>query len=313
MAQDHDARYKLLFSHPIFVRRLLESFVDLPFIGDIDFEALEQVNASFVSEEFARREADVIWKLPVAESEVYLYLLLEFQSSVDPRMPMRFLRYIVSFYESFARETKRETDLPAVFPLLLYNGDPAWTAPESVEAMIQDTIPAAYKPRLSYYPIIIRDFEAERLVTMRNAVSAVFYAEKVPPNKLIETFDQIIDIITQEVPEAQTAFTAFLRSFLRSRNVDVGHARDLREVSNMMSTKWDQYEQELAERAERRGLQKGLEKGLEEGLEKGRAEARQEERREMARRLLARGESVAEVAELTGLAESEVEKLREGA
>ena len=63
IAHDHDRRYKYLFSHPGFVERLLTSFVDEPFVGELDFSTLERVNASFVSDEFARREADLIWKL----------------------------------------------------------------------------------------------------------------------------------------------------------------------------------------------------------------------------------------------------------
>ncbi|MBI4870712.1 MAG: hypothetical protein HY814_04005 [Candidatus Riflebacteria bacterium] len=58
------------------------------------------------------------------------------------------------------------------------------------------------------------------------------------------------------------------------------------------------------------GLLEGLEKGRTEGLEKGRTEGQLEERRLLAQRLLTRGMSVAEVAELTGLSAGEVEGLR---
>ena len=92
IADNHDRRYKYLFSHPGFVERLLTSFVDEPFVKELDFSTLERVNSTFVSEEFARRESDVIWKLLVRGRPVYLYLLIEFQSSVDPLMAIRFLR-----------------------------------------------------------------------------------------------------------------------------------------------------------------------------------------------------------------------------
>ena len=72
-----------------------------------------------------------------------------------------------------------------------------------------------------------------------------------------------------------------------------------------------------AEQLRRQGLEEGLEKGLEEGIEKGRIEGRMEGRKEgqeqerkiTARRLLERGFSQAEVAELTELSEDEVRAL----
>ena len=51
-------------------------------------------------------------------------------------------------------------------------------------------------------------------------------------------------------------------------------------------------------------LQEGREEGLEKGLEQG--------RREIALRLLAKGHSVAEVAELTGLSAQRVRALKTG-
>lgn len=88
MPYEHDSRYKYLFSHPGFVDRLLSSFVNEPFVREIDFDRLERVNASFVSQEFQQRESDIIWKLPLKGSTVYLFLLLEFQSTVDRRMSL---------------------------------------------------------------------------------------------------------------------------------------------------------------------------------------------------------------------------------
>ena len=142
---DHDRRYKYLFSHPGLVERLLTSFVDEPFVMELDFSTLERVNSTFVSEEFARRESDVIWKLLVRGRPVYLYLLIEFQSSVDPLMALRFLRYLAEVYGSLVAEGQ-EPPLPAVFPLLLYTGDSRWTAARSTGEMIRPEIPEAFVP-----------------------------------------------------------------------------------------------------------------------------------------------------------------------
>jgi Putative transposase, YhgA-like len=42
-----------------------------------------------VSDDFQQREDDIVWKVKVGEDWVYLYLLIEFQSSVDKYMALR--------------------------------------------------------------------------------------------------------------------------------------------------------------------------------------------------------------------------------
>lgn len=189
MAAEHDSRYKFLFSHPGFVERLLTSFVDESFVAEIAFAHLERMNASFVSEEFQQRESDIIWKLPLKGSTVYLFLLLEFQSTVDRRMPLRFLRYIAAFYEAYLDEHSGIEKLPAVFPLLLYNGDDRWNVPDRIEEMIEPTIPDRFVPRLSYYPVIINAIPKGRLERIKNAVSAVFYVENSDPETLSDEWE----------------------------------------------------------------------------------------------------------------------------
>ena len=300
MPDDHDRRYKRLFSHPGFVTRLLESFVDEPFLKQLDLSTLEQVNSGFVSPEFARRESDVIWKLSAGPSSLYLYLLIEFQSSVDRSMPLRFLRYLTEFYESLVTQHRRATELPAVFPLLLYNGDARWSAAGSVEQMIQPTIPQRYIPRLSYYKVLINEIPAQTLRRIGNAVSAVFYVENAAPEAASETIDALIDILKEEAPELRQRFTEWLRNYLAAQGLDLEAVRttgDLQEVQAMFATRFQEYSRRLKDE----GLREGRDEGLREGLDAA--------RHDIATRLLDRGESAEEVARITGLTTDEVARL----
>ena len=120
----YDRSYKKLFSHPGFVKYLLQGFVRMKWVELIDFDKITLQRVSFIDRLFEKKEADLIWKLPLKEgSEIYLYLLLEFQSNVDKNMPLRFASYILNLYASELNKSKNKK-LPAVFPLLLYNGKP---------------------------------------------------------------------------------------------------------------------------------------------------------------------------------------------
>ena len=212
--------------------------MDEPFLRDVDLSTLELVNTSFVSRSLARRHSDIIWKLFVADSPVYFYLLIEFQSGVDDSMPLRFLRYLTEFYESLVTQLGRTDSLPAVF-----------------------------------------------------------YVENAAPEDAAETIDVLIDILKEEVPELRERFTEWFASYLAGQGLDVAVGqpiRDLQEVRAMFATKFQEYSRRLKE--------EGIQKGREEGL----AEGQNAERLALARRLLERGETVKDVAELTGLSPEDV-------
>ena len=112
--------------------------------------------------------------------------------------------------------------------------------------------------------------------------------------------------------ERDTNFAILMEYLLRGSH---GKTREIIDVVNevLRTPLLREEAMTAAEQLRRQGLEEGLEKGLEEGLEKGLEEGlekgRQQERKTTARRLLERGFSQAEVAELTELSEDEVHKL----
>jgi predicted transposase/invertase (TIGR01784 family) len=86
-------------------------------------------------------------------------------------------------------------------------------------------------------------------------------------------------------------------------------------VRTMFATKLEQYGEKLKREAREEGREEGLERGREEGREQGREEGRENGREEesvrVARRLLARGESVADVASVTELSEKRVREIEQ--
>ncbi len=120
------------------MRELLESFVEEDFIRELDFSTLERIDKSFVTDSFREKESDLIYKIHFKNQEIYIYLLIEFQSTVDRFMALRILRYICEFYEFLIQQKIKK--LPAVFPVLLYNGDIRWTAKHNIKELINHVI-----------------------------------------------------------------------------------------------------------------------------------------------------------------------------
>lgn len=129
---EHDNGYKLLFSHAPMVEDLLRGFVKEEWVERLDFSTLERMGGSYVSDNLRDREDDIIWRVRWGESWLYVYLLLEFQSTVDWHMAVRIMAYVALMYQDLIR-TKRvgtREKLPPVLPVVLYNGNSRWKAAE---------------------------------------------------------------------------------------------------------------------------------------------------------------------------------------
>ena len=103
MAKHHDTGYKELFSHPEFVQQLIEGFAPAEIAALMDFSTLKNHSGNYITPLFEERFEDVVWSVQVhwqgVTERLFLYLLIEFQSSVDPSMPLRMLHYVACFYQ----------------------------------------------------------------------------------------------------------------------------------------------------------------------------------------------------------------------
>ncbi len=95
MIKHHDRQYKKVFSTPILAQKLLTSFVHEKFIKHLDFDTMTRKDKSYVTPNMKKYESDIVYEIYFKDRPVYIYILMEFQSTVDKKMPIRFLRYIL--------------------------------------------------------------------------------------------------------------------------------------------------------------------------------------------------------------------------
>ena len=126
--------YKLLFSHPRLVQDLITGFVQPQWLDSIDFKTLEPVKASFATDDLRQRHDDCIWRMKFKDTWLYLYLLLEFQSSDDYFMANRVMTYLGLLYQDIIRSQvlKKGDLLPPVLPIVIYNGASNWSGPVEI-------------------------------------------------------------------------------------------------------------------------------------------------------------------------------------
>ncbi len=148
MSRHHDKWYTRLFSDPRIVEELLHSFVNEVFVDELDFSTIKKLNTKFVPVSEKSRHADVVFEIKSHGQSAYIYLFLEFQSTVDRFMALRMARYLFEFYQEIQRLTKSDTLNPS-FPILIYNGNDKWNAPVRFSELLHPSvIPKGYLPSL---------------------------------------------------------------------------------------------------------------------------------------------------------------------
>jgi predicted transposase/invertase (TIGR01784 family) len=248
MSKDHDSQYKELFSNPTLVSELLRSFVDEKFVQELDFSTLKKLNTHFVTGKFKKREADLIYQIHFQSKPVYIYLLLEFQSTVDKFMSLRLLEYIVQFYRDLLKLEKHDR-LPPIFPVVLYSGDSKWTAPVQFKDLIVSTsVPSKYLPDFRYYKIAINEISKNHLLKIKNAVSAIFYVENSNPKELAKGIRNLVELIKAENLEVLHVFNDWFAQYhdLGKKTTTNLKIQKLTEVSGMYANALKEYEKEIS-------------------------------------------------------------------
>src|SRR6266496_2828762 len=96
----HDSLFNAVFSQPEHARGALRSVMPSAVAEALDWQTLAVVPGSFVDPQLQWRHTDLLFTAAWhGGPHVLLYVLFEHQSSSDPRMAYRLLRYLVRIWE----------------------------------------------------------------------------------------------------------------------------------------------------------------------------------------------------------------------
>jgi len=265
----HDSGYKKLFSNRTIFQQLVETFITETWVKELDFSRCETLDKSFITDHYKETESDLIYKLKLHRKTVYIYVLLEFQSKVDRFMVLRVLFYILSFYMDYTTNYKRIKKLPAIFPIVLYNGQRKWSAPTKISDLIEaEPSLGAYAISFEYLLLNEKAYSKERLLTIRNIVSTLFLAEGHYDIKLLE--QELLNLYDQEADkQAVSLFLNWFRQLALYGKVSPEDYEKLdtvywtkAEVQTMLVATLEQERQKIYQQGEAVGIVKGQRQAL---------------------------------------------------
>lgn len=246
MVSKHDNSYRLLFSEAAMVADLLRGYVDQPWVKQLDFSTLEPIKADHITEKLGERRNDCIWRVQWQGGDdwLYVYLMLEFQSTPDRTMAVRLMTYLGLFYQMLykTRQLTPSGKFPPVLPLVLYNGVRRWRAPTNTADVIEP-VPGGlecYRPCFEYLVIDESRYKDDPLPEIRNLAAALFALENSQtPADVERVLGALIHWLDH--PDQRTLKSAYLvwlkQVFLpaRVKGVEFDQVQQLEEVRSMLA------------------------------------------------------------------------------
>ncbi|MBF0123986.1 MAG: Rpn family recombination-promoting nuclease/putative transposase [Magnetococcales bacterium] len=184
--QGSDGIYHNIYSYPEMVVDLLKNFLDPAMVAELDLSRMKRLNTKFTAAKGNRRRGDVVWEIPLySGGNLYLLLVLEFQSAVDVWMALRVCVYTGLLYQQLVAERKltSEQGLPPILPIILFNGVPRWHAVTSLRDLIRvpNTSPLwHFQPDMRYYVMDEGAFPQELLRSLPSSLSAILFRLEHP-------------------------------------------------------------------------------------------------------------------------------------
>ena len=274
-----DENYKKLFAFPRMVEDLLRGFAARGWAGKLEFSTLRKVPAEYVSDALLKRHGDTVWQVRSRDGR-HLLVVLEFQSREDPRMALRILVYTSLLYQELFRNEAPVLDaggrLPAVLPVVVYNGAARWQAAGEVGELVQpvDEELVPYRPSQRYHVLDERHVGEEDL-PQPNLVTVVVRLERIAtPSDLVRVVEMLREWLRSPVDdELRRAFTDWVRRIAERLMPGGAHLAAEMTLEDVRMTLVERVS-EWPKQWVREGREQGMREGIEQGIEQGRAEER---------------------------------------
>lgn len=311
--QPHDKGYKYLLSSKKVFIDLLRSFVKQGWVEQIDETNVIKVDKSYILQDFADKEADLVYRVNVKEQEVIFYVLLEMQSSVDFQMPFRLLLYMVEIWRDILKNTdkneaaRKDFRLPVIVPIVLYNGKQEWTAARTYKEILNAyELFSDHVLDFSYILLDVNRYTEEELLQVSNVIGTVFLLDQhIDDERLRTRLGKLVYTLKYLTPEEFQLFRSWLIHIFVERV-----PYEIREETRKVIEQTKEGEVETMMHNLERTLDDMIEKAEARGKDKGRTEGKLEGKLEVVKNLLRLGiTDIDKLSEAADLPKEEIEKL----
>lgn len=182
----YDKGYKKSLSRPSEFLHFLKKYIGEEWMMRLEVSDLSLCDKEMLERDYEGKEADLLYRVSMPDGrEVFIFILQELQSYVDYTMVFRILVYVVNtLVKYFLDRDKNEREqsgfrLPAIVPILFYNGQERWTAARSLrEYQNSGDIFGSHILNLEYYLVDLSEIEEEYILSTNTVLDNIMYCDK---------------------------------------------------------------------------------------------------------------------------------------
>ena len=262
----HDRLFAATFGVPANAAAFLRPNLPVKVAEAVSWEELQLLSGSFVDSAFKASHTDLLFSAPIDGRHGLLYLLFEHQSTPDPALPLRLLRYVTRIWERCLAEDGGDAKLPVVLPVVLSQNAQAWDVPNRLNAMLD--IPAQLAADLAPF---IPDFEYRHL----QLADVPFDAIPGTPSGILvlrvmkaERIGRLLDAVVWDPDLMDSAPLGLLQMVLRYMlSADIDTQGFIAKIGELRHAESRRSAMTLAQRFRHEGRQEGRAEGFHTALQ----------------------------------------------
>ena len=298
--QEHDKIFRTILDKKENAALIINKAID----AKIEIKDIEKYKNSFVNKVFQNREADIVYKM----KDKNIFFLIEHQTKIDYSMSFRILEYEVAIMKSAIDMNKIKTKnykLPLVISIVLYTGNRKWNAAEYLQKS-QETLGNIKEDVGKYNLIDVNNLTEKELLEDDTFITKMLLIEKSKnTEETVETLEKVIERTKEEDKDIliriiKIVFKEKLGDDEVERlvnKIEEGRGKEVLAVVDMIRRENQMY------------IDMGRKEGKKEGKIEGKIEGIKEKSIEIAKKLLSKNTSKKEISEITGLDETEIERI----
>jgi predicted transposase YdaD len=270
----HDGFFRALMERPHTAGALLRERLPKALADQIVGEP-ELVEGSFIDDRLRRSQCDRLYRVRLRSGrEAYVYCLIEHKSRPEPRVALQVLRYLARIWESHERAHEKGGLLPAVLPLVVYQGKAKWEVPLRFSGIVD--APEETREYLLDFPFglldlgQVEDRELSREPELRAGLRVLKYAKRVGKGNVAEVVEQVVAEVRSSAPGLMELAVRYIICGYGSRRL--GWSK----VKSAMKRTLSEKERKMLSRAARDLLDEGKREGIRVGERKGERKGRRE-------------------------------------
>lgn len=190
-SRHRDSSSKIIFEDPVLCAQFLRGYLDIPLLGDVQPEDIEDVSERYVHMFVEERDSDVVKKVRLKSTETPFYLisLIEHKSNVDYNVVMQVFRYMAFIWEDCEKEAEKKQQgisktkdfrYPPILPIIFYDGEDDWTAATCLhDRILLSDVLGHYIPDYECILMQLKDYSNMDLMERKDELSVLMMIAKL--------------------------------------------------------------------------------------------------------------------------------------